>query len=70
MEQYGRVTASGQEQLFGEGTGEPTFSVGELATRVNNVLARGFRGEVWVRGEVQGLSRSRAGHLYFSLVEK
>ncbi len=47
-----------------------TFSVVELNSRVRDALRRGFPDEVWVRGEVQNLSRSGAGHTYFSLVEK
>ena len=47
-----------------------TFSVVELNSRVRDSLRRAFTDEVWVRGEVQNLSRSSAGHTYFSLVEK
>jgi exodeoxyribonuclease VII large subunit len=47
-----------------------TFSVVELNSLVRDALRRGFPDEVWVRGEVQNLSRSSAGHTYFSLVEK
>jgi exodeoxyribonuclease VII large subunit len=50
---------------------EPTtFSVVELNSLVRDSLRRGFPAEVWVRGEVQNLSRSSAGHTYFALVEK
>jgi len=56
---------------FEEEEPEPTtFSVVELNSRVRDALRRGFPEEVWVRGEVQNLSRSGAGHTYFSLVEK
>ena len=47
-----------------------TFSVVELNSRVRDSLRRGFPDEVWVRGEVQNLSTSSAGHTYFALVEK
>jgi exodeoxyribonuclease VII large subunit len=47
-----------------------TFSVVELNSRVRDSLRRAFTDEVWVRGEAQNLSRSSAGHTYFSLVEK
>jgi exodeoxyribonuclease VII large subunit len=49
---------------------EPTFSVGELNALVRDSLRRAFPTEVWVRGEVQNLSRSGAGHTYFAVVEK
>ncbi|MDQ1430254.1 MAG: exodeoxyribonuclease large subunit [Actinomycetota bacterium] len=48
----------------------PTFSVGELNALVRDSLRRSFPVEVWVRGEVQNLSRSGAGHTYFAVVEK
>ena len=48
---------------------DPTFSVRELADALNDVLRRGFRDGVWVRGEVQGLQERANGHLYFQLTE-
>ncbi len=47
-----------------------TFSVGELNALVRDALRQMFPAEVWVRGEVQNLSRSGAGHTYFAVVEK
>ena len=49
---------------------EPTFSVGELTTKVGDALRRAFPDQVWVRGEVQNLKSYPSGHTYFSLVEK
>ncbi len=49
---------------------EPTFSVGELTTKVGDALRRAFPEQVWVRGEVQNLKSYPSGHTYFSLVEK
>jgi exodeoxyribonuclease VII large subunit len=49
---------------------EPTFSVGELTALVSDAVRQAFPVQVWVRGEVQNLKRSSAGHTYFSLVEK
>jgi exodeoxyribonuclease VII large subunit len=48
----------------------PTYTVVELNSFVRDVLRRAQPEEVWVRGEVQNLSTSSAGHTYFSLVEK
>ena len=62
-----------EQPSFGFAEEEPeatTFSVVELNSRVRDSLRRAFADEVWVRGEVQNLSRSSAGHTYFSLVEK
>jgi exodeoxyribonuclease VII large subunit len=50
--------------------GEPTFGVRELADVINLTLKRGFRDGVWVRGEIEGLQHARAGHVYFTLVER
>jgi exodeoxyribonuclease VII large subunit len=49
---------------------EPTYRVSELADAVNQVLKRGFRDGIWVRGEIEGLQRRGNGHLYFNLSEE
>jgi len=61
-----------EQSAFAFDVPEPvdTFSVGQLNQRVRDALRRAFPDEVWVRGEVQNLKRSAAGHTYFSLVEK
>jgi exodeoxyribonuclease VII large subunit len=47
------------------------FSVGELAQRIAGVLeADPVLQDVWLRGEVVNVSRSPAGHYYFSLKEE
>ncbi len=46
----------------------PTYTVGELASAINEQLRRGFFDGVWVRGEIDGL-RHAGPHTYFSLVE-
>ena len=48
---------------------EPTWSVSQLCGEIRDVLGEAF-GSVWVAGEVQRLTESRRGHLYFELVEK
>jgi exodeoxyribonuclease VII large subunit len=47
---------------------DPTFTVRELADAVNQVLRRGFREGVWVRGEIEGIQQ-RGGHVYFTLTD-
>ena len=47
-----------------------TYTVVELNSLVRDTLRRAHPTEVWVRGEVQNLNRSSAGHTYFTLVEK
>jgi exodeoxyribonuclease VII large subunit len=49
---------------------DDTYSVTELNTTIRDALRAAIPTSVWVRGEVQGLRRSRPGHLYFQLVEK
>jgi exodeoxyribonuclease VII large subunit len=46
-----------------------TWGVGELIVTVNDLLEGVFPDEVWVQGEIRNLNRSRAGHVYFDLVE-
>jgi exodeoxyribonuclease VII large subunit len=46
------------------------FSVGELAVHIAGILeADPVLQDVWLRGEVVNVSRSQAGHYYFSLKE-
>ncbi|MFL6242013.1 MAG: exodeoxyribonuclease VII large subunit, partial [Acidimicrobiia bacterium] len=49
---------------------EPTLSVTELNTTIRDAIRGAIPENVWVRGEVQGFRESRAGHVYFQLVEK
>ena len=46
-----------------------TFSVGEFAGLVNELLAHTFPHDLWIQGEVRDLSRARSGHVYFTLVD-
>ncbi|MCP5027367.1 MAG: exodeoxyribonuclease VII large subunit [Actinomycetia bacterium] len=46
-----------------------TWGVSELIATVNELLEGYFPDEVWVQGEIRNLNRSRAGHVYFDLVE-
>src|SRR5215217_1301915 len=64
----GDMAEMAQEALFAD---EPTLRVGELAARLTRAVAAAFPGEVWVRGEVDGLRRPGPnGHVYFSLCER
>src|SRR5919206_4765859 len=46
------------------------YSVPELAAHIEHVLdADPVLGDVWLRGELVNVSRSPAGHFYFSLKE-
>lgn len=45
------------------------FSVAELSARIAGVLRDVFPAELWVRGQIRDLSRSRTGHVYFALAD-
>jgi exodeoxyribonuclease VII large subunit len=46
-----------------------TWTVDELCRSISVGLQNIFPEEIWVRGQIVGLTRSQAGHLYFDLVE-
>ena len=46
-----------------------TWTVDELCSAVGDALRAIFPDELWIRGEISGLRRSPAGHLYFDLIE-
>jgi exodeoxyribonuclease VII large subunit len=48
---------------------ETTLTVRDLADALAGAVAAAFPDEVWVRGELSGLKRSAAGHVYFDLVD-
>lgn len=48
---------------------ERTFSVGELCQLVTDVVSLAFPHDVWVEGEIRGLTRAQSGHVYFDLVD-
>ncbi len=51
--------------------GGTTWSVARLNEAISIALQDRFPGEIWVKGEIQGLSRTRMRkHWYFELVEK
>ena len=54
----------------GASAGEITFSVSELAARIQGALEGAFPSPVWVTGEVANLNRSNAGHIYLDLIER
>jgi exodeoxyribonuclease VII large subunit len=52
-------------------TEQRTLGVLALNQAIDEALKRGFPGEVWVRGEIQGLARTKMRpHWYFELIEK
>lgn len=48
---------------------DQTLTVSELGVVIRAALEQAMPYGVWVEGEIQGLSRSRSGHVYFELIE-
>jgi exodeoxyribonuclease VII large subunit len=48
---------------------EHTYAIRELTQLIGRALGRVFPDEVWIRGEIRDLSRSKSGHVYFALVD-
>ncbi|MDG2111249.1 MAG: exodeoxyribonuclease VII large subunit [Actinomycetota bacterium] len=46
-----------------------TWTVDELCSAVGDALRAVFPDELWIRGQISGLRRSPAGHVYFDLIE-
>lgn len=46
-----------------------SFTVAELADALKGLLQYSFPDDVWVEGEIRNMNRSRAGHVYFDLVD-
>ncbi|MFT7648855.1 MAG: exodeoxyribonuclease VII large subunit [Candidatus Poriferisodalaceae bacterium] len=46
-----------------------TWAVDELCSAVAEAIQVVFPDELWIRGEIKGLRKSPAGHLYFDLIE-
>lgn len=46
-----------------------TWTVDELCSAVGDALRAIFPDELWIRGQISGLRRSPAGHVYFDLIE-
>ena len=48
---------------------QATLTVGELCTLIRSVLEQTMPDDVWVEGEISGISRARNSHVYFDLIE-
>ena len=49
--------------------GERSYGVAEFNALLSQVVDQLFPDDIWVEGEISNLNRSRAGHVYFDLVE-
>jgi len=57
-DEYGPLFAS-QSESSELPESEHTYGVLELNEAISDALERAFPGEIWVRGEIQGLARNR-----------
>lgn len=48
---------------------EPSFTVAQLGELIFRAMQQVFPDDLWVEGEISNLNRSRAGHVYFDLIE-
>ncbi len=48
---------------------EPSFTVAQLNQIIGSAIQQLFPDDLWVEGEISNLNRSRAGHVYFDLIE-
>ncbi len=48
---------------------DSTYTVAELSRAIARAVSRALPDEVWVEGEIRDLSRSRNGHVYFTLID-
>lgn len=49
--------------------GERSYGVAEFNALLSQAVDELFPNDIWVEGEISNLNRSRAGHVYFDLVE-
>ncbi len=49
--------------------GEVSYGVAEFNALLSQAVTELFPDDIWVEGEISNLTRSRAGHVYFDLVE-
>ncbi|MCH7789833.1 MAG: exodeoxyribonuclease VII large subunit, partial [Acidobacteria bacterium] len=48
---------------------QPTYEVAELTQLLGRTFEEIFPDDIWIIGEISNLTRSRAGHVYFDLVQ-
>jgi exodeoxyribonuclease VII large subunit len=48
---------------------QPTYEVAELTQLLGQTFEEIFPDDIWIIGEISNLTRSRAGHVYFDLVQ-
>ena len=65
-----RTQRSQSRSVLPVGDPESSVTVGELVLSLRNAMRGLFASGVWVTGEIDGIARSRSGHVFFDLVER
>ena len=65
-----RTQRSQSRSALPVGDPESSVTVGELVLSLRNTMRGLFASGVWVTGEIDGIARSRSGHVFFDLVER
>lgn len=60
--------ANGADGSTANGDSTTTYEVSELLAALTETVEAAFPDEIWIRGQIRNLSRSRKGHVYFDLV--
>ena len=68
MSDTGTGAASGAARSTPTGGDTTTYEVAELLGMLEATVEDTFPDEVWIRGQIRNLNRSRKGHVYFDLV--
>ena len=63
----GIAAAGGTNSDGAPSDGTTTYEVTELLTALAGVIEATFPDEIWVRGQIRNLHKSRKGHVYFDL---
>lgn len=60
--------AGGTDGSTAMGGDTPTYEVAELLSELTETVEAAFPDEIWIRGQIRNLGKSRKGHVYFDLV--
>lgn len=67
MNGAGAEPADGAGGPAANGGDTPTYEVAELLSELTETVEAAFPDEIWIRGQIRNLSKSRKGHVYFDL---
>ncbi|MCY3807539.1 MAG: exodeoxyribonuclease VII large subunit [bacterium] len=68
MSELPRAEAPANNTPASGGGDDTTYDVHELLAELTETVEAAFPDEIWIRGQIRNLHRSRKGHVYFDLV--